>query len=45
MQYNFELSAIYAAIAFYFACAGPGRLAAFRKTNTITYYPKSERLG
>ena len=41
-NYNFELSAIYAAIAFYFACAGPGRLAAFRKTNTITYYPKSK---
>ncbi|WP_320668294.1 DoxX family protein [Prochlorococcus sp. MIT 1307] len=41
-NYNFELSAIYAAIAFYFACAGPGRLSAFRKTNTITYYPKSE---
>ena len=41
-NYNFELSAIYAAISFYFACAGPGRLSAFRKTNTITYYPKSE---
>ena len=41
-NYNFELSAIYAAISFYFACAGPGRLAAFRRTNTITYYPKSE---
>ncbi len=41
-NYNFELSAIYAVIAFYFACAGPGRLSAFRKTNTITYYPKSD---
>ncbi len=41
-NYTFELSAIYAAIFFYFACAGPGRLAAFRKTNTITYYPKQE---
>ena len=39
-NYTFELSAIYAAISFYFACAGPGRLAAFRQTNTITYYPK-----
>ena len=39
-NYAFELSAIYAAISFYFACAGPGRLSAFRKTNTITYYPK-----
>ena len=39
-NYAFELSAVYAAIFFYFICAGPGRLAAFRKTNTITYYPK-----
>ena len=39
-NYAFELSAVYAAIFFYFVCAGPGRLAAFRKTNTITYYPK-----
>ncbi len=39
-NYAFELSAIYAAIAFYFLCAGPGRLSAFRKTNRITYYPK-----
>ena len=39
-NYAFELSAIYAAIFFYFVCAGPGRLSAFRKTNTITYYPK-----
>ena len=37
-----ERVAIYAAISFYFACAGPGRLAAFRKTNTNTYYPKSD---
>ncbi len=40
-NYIFELSAIYAAISFYFACAGPGRLSAFRKTNKITYYPKT----
>ncbi len=40
-NYIFELSAIYAAISFYFVCAGPGRLSAFRKTNKITYYPKS----
>ena len=39
-NYAFELSAIYAAISFYFLCAGPGRLALFRKTNKITYYPK-----
>ena len=39
-NYIFELSAIYAAISFYFLCAGPGRLSAFRKTNKITYYPK-----
>ncbi len=39
-NYTFELSAIYAAIFFYFICAGPGRLAAFKKTNKITYYPK-----
>ena len=31
-NYAFELSAIYAAIAFYFVCAGPGRLAVFRKS-------------
>ena len=41
-NYAFELSAVYAAIFFYFLCAGPGRLSASRKTNTITYYPKSE---
>lgn len=40
-NYTFELSFIYAAIFFYFVCAGPGRLSAFRKTNKITYYPKS----
>ena len=40
-NYIFELSAIYAAISFYFLCAGPGRLAAFRKTKRITYYPKN----
>ena len=40
-NYAFELSAIYALIAFYFLCSGPGRLSAFRKTNKITYYPKS----
>ncbi len=40
-NYAYELSAIYAAISFYFLCAGPGRLSAFRKTNKITYYPKS----
>ena len=39
-NYAFELSAIYALISFYFLCAGPGRLSAFRKTNKITYYPK-----
>ncbi len=41
-NYAFELSAIYALISFYFLCAGPGRLSAFRKTNRITYYPKNE---
>tara|TARA_B100000700_G_C14856435_1_gene766486 strand:+ start:194 stop:745 length:552 start_codon:yes stop_codon:yes gene_type:complete len=40
-NYTFELSAIYAAISFYFLCAGPGRLSLFRKTNKITYYPKN----
>ncbi len=40
-NYTFELSAIYALIFFYFVCAGPGRLSAFRKTNKITYYPKN----
>ncbi len=40
-NYAFELSAIYAAIFFYFVCAGPGRLSAFRKINKITYYPRS----
>nr|WP_269623574.1 DoxX family protein [Prochlorococcus marinus] len=40
-NYAFELSAIYAAISLYFLCAGPGRLSAFRKTNKVTYYPKS----
>ena len=40
-NYAFELSAIYAAISFYFVCAGPGRLSAFRKSNRITYYPKN----
>tara|TARA_Y100001968_G_scaffold302359_1_gene315634 strand:+ start:388 stop:939 length:552 start_codon:yes stop_codon:yes gene_type:complete len=39
-NYTFELSAIYAAISFYFLCAGPGRLSLLRKTNKITYYPK-----
>ena len=39
-NYTFELSAIYAAISFYFLCAGPGRLSLFRKSNKITYYPK-----
>ena len=39
-NYIFELSAIYGVISFYFVCAGPGRLSAFRKTNRITYYPK-----
>ena len=39
-NYAFELSDIYAAISLYFVCAGPGRLAAFRKTNKVTYYPK-----
>ena len=41
-NYAFELSAIYAAIFLYFTCAGPGRLSAFRKTNKITYYPRSK---
>ncbi len=41
-NYIFELSAIYAAISFYFLCAGPGRLSLLRKTNKITYYPKGE---
>jgi len=41
-NYTFELSAIYALISFYFLCAGPGRLSAFRKTNKITYYPKGD---
>tara|TARA_Y100001968_G_C18927612_1_gene512711 strand:- start:11 stop:571 length:561 start_codon:yes stop_codon:yes gene_type:complete len=40
-NYNFELSFVYGAIFLYFFCAGPGRLAAFRKTNKITYYPSS----
>ncbi len=40
-NYAFELSAIYAFISLYFLCAGPGRLAAFRKANKVTYYPKS----
>jgi len=40
-NYAFELSAIYAGIFFYFVCAGPGRLSAFRKTNRITYYPRN----
>ncbi len=40
-NYIFELSAIYACIFLYFVFAGPGRLSAFRKTNKITYYPKS----
>ncbi len=40
-NYTFELSAVYAVIFLYFVCAGPGRLSAFRKTNSITYYPKS----
>tara|TARA_Y100001970_G_C14256021_1_gene875449 strand:- start:4027 stop:4584 length:558 start_codon:yes stop_codon:yes gene_type:complete len=39
-NYAYELSFIYAAISLYFLCAGPGRLALFRKTNKITYYPK-----
>ncbi len=39
-NYAFELSAIYAAISLYFLCSGPGRLALFRKTNKVTYYPK-----
>ncbi|WP_320677491.1 DoxX family protein [Prochlorococcus sp. MIT 1300] len=41
-NYAFELSAVYAAIFFYFVCAGPGRLSAFRKTNKITYYPQTK---
>ena len=40
-NYAFELSAIYAAISFYFLCAGPGRLSLLKKTNKITYYPKT----
>ena len=40
-NYAFELSFIYATISLYFLCAGPGRLALLRKTNKITYYPKS----
>lgn len=40
-NYIFELSAIYACIFLYFVFAGPGRLSAFRKTNKITYYPKT----
>ena len=40
-NYAFELSFIYGAISLYFLCAGPGRLALFRKSNKITYYPKS----
>ena len=41
-NYTFELSAIYAVIFFFFLCAGPGRLSAFRQTSKITYYPKSK---
>ncbi len=41
-NYAFELSSIYAAISLYFACAGPGRLSAFRKGNKVTYYPKGK---
>ena len=41
-NYTFELSAIYAAISFYFLCAGPGRLSLLRKSNKITYYPKGD---
>ena len=41
-NYAFELSFVYALIFFYFACAGPGRLSAARKTNRITYYPKEK---
>ena len=41
-NYAFELSFIYGAISLYFLCAGPGRLSLFRKTNKITYYPKSK---
>ncbi|WP_320675219.1 DoxX family protein [Prochlorococcus sp. MIT 1341] len=41
-NYAFELSAVYAAIFFYFLCAGPGRLSAARKTNKITYYPQKK---
>ena len=40
-NYAFELSFIYGAISLYFLCAGPGRLALFRRTNKITYYPKN----
>ena len=40
-NYTFELSFIYGAISLYFLCAGPGRLALFRKTNKITYYPET----
>ena len=38
-----ERVAIYAAISFYFLCAGPGRLAIFQKKNKVTYYPKSSQ--
>ena len=41
-NYTFELSAIYATISLYFLFSGPGRLSLMRKTNKITYYPKSE---
>ena len=41
-NYIFELSAIYAAISFYFLCAGPGRLSLLRTKNKITYYPKGD---
>ena len=42
-NYIFELSAIYAAISFYFLCAGPGRLAIFQKKNKVTFYPKGSQ--
>ena len=42
-NYAFELSAIYAAISLYFVCAGPGRLSLFRKSNKVTYYPKTSQ--
>ena len=42
-NYTFELSLVYAVIFFYFLTAGPGRLSASRKTNTITYYPKTQQ--